>query len=354
MSVAFKFPSRPLLLLCAITFAFQPGSPGEDIIGLQPGVKAPQIALPDQTGKPQSFNTLTGPNGLLLLFFRSADWCPFCKGQLVNLEHAQKLFAAKGINVAGVSYDSSQVLAEFSQRKSITYPLLSDTSSKLIDAFGIRNVEATGPQAGIPVPGYYLINKQGVIERRFFEDGYVNRLTANNVYQNIFGDVALPQPVRSLPSPHVELTTMQSDKEVTPGELVRLVVTIAPDRDTHVYAPGAEKDHYIVASLTLDPSNLYSVKPTVYPKPEMMHFPETNETEPVYTSKTTLDTSVAAIVNHQTLAIFAKDPSLHITGNLEYQACTSKVCFPRVKVPLNWTVRLTELDRVRAASAKVN
>jgi hypothetical protein len=53
---------------------------------------------------------------------------------------------------------------------------------------------------------------------------------------------------------------------------------------------------------------------------------------------------VAAIVNNQTLAIFAKDPSLHITGNLEYQACTSKVCFPRVKVPLSWTVQLTELD----------
>jgi hypothetical protein len=85
-----------------------------------------------------------------------------------------------------------------------------------------------------------------------------------------------------------------------------------------------------------------------------MHFPETNETEPVYTAKTTLDTSVAAIVNNQTLAIFAKDPSLHITGNLEYQACTSRVCFPRVKVPLSWTVQLTELDRVRAASAKVN
>lgn len=352
--MAFKSPSWPLLLMCGITFAFQPVAPGQHIIGLQPGVKAPEIALADQTGKPQTLSTLTGPNGLLLLFFRSADWCPFCKGQLVDLERAQKLFTAKGINVAGVSYDSPQVLAQFSQRKSITYPLLSDSGSKLIDAFGIRNVEATGTQAGIPVPGYYLLDKQGVIDKTFFEEGYINRLTANNVYQNVFGDVALPQPLRSLPSPHVVLTTMQSDKEVTPGELVRLVVTITPDQDTHVYAPGAEKDHYIVASLTLDPSTLYSVRPTAYPKPEMMHFPETNETEPVYTSKTTLDTLVAATVSRETQAIFAKDPSLHITGSLEYQACTSKVCFPRVKVPLSWTVRLTELDRVRAVAAKTN
>jgi peroxiredoxin len=330
-----------LLLVCGTAFAQQ-------IIGLQPGVKAPTIALSDQAGKPQSFATLAGPNGLLLLFFRSADWCPFCKGQLVDLERAQKLFAAKGISVAGVSYDSTQVLAEFSQRKSITYPLLSDTSSKLIDAFGIRNVKATGAQAGIPVPGYYLIDKEGVIEKRFFEDGYINRLTANNVYQNIFGDVALPQPIRSLPSPHVALTTMQSDKEVTPGELVRLAVTITPDQDTHVYAPGAGKDHYIVASLTVDPSDLYTTKPTVYPKPEMMNFPVLNETEPVYTSATTLDTSVAAVVNKETLAVFAKDPVLHITGSVEYQACTSRICFPPIKVPLSWSIQLTELDRVRA------
>ena len=84
----------------------------------------------------------------------------------------------------------------------------------------------------------------------------------------------------------------------------------------------------------------------------MMHFPESNETEPVYTGKTILDTSVAAVVNKETL--IARDPALHIAGSLEYQACTSNVCFPRIKVPLTWTVQLTELDRVRAVAAKVN
>jgi peroxiredoxin len=111
--VAFRSPSWPVLLVFGIAFAYQPGAPAQHIIGLQPGVKAPEIALADQTGKTQSLSTLTGPNGLLLLFFRSADWCPFCKGQLVDLERAQKLFTTKGINVTGVSYDSQQVLAEF-------------------------------------------------------------------------------------------------------------------------------------------------------------------------------------------------------------------------------------------------
>jgi hypothetical protein len=29
---------------------------------------------PDQDGRPRSFESLRGPNGLVLLFFRSADW----------------------------------------------------------------------------------------------------------------------------------------------------------------------------------------------------------------------------------------------------------------------------------------
>ena len=61
----------------------------------------------------------------------------------------------------------------------------------------------------------------------------------------------------------------------------------------------------------------------------MMHFPESNETEPVYTSKTLWIHLWAAVVNKDTLAIFAKDPAAARHRNLEYQACTSKVCFPR-------------------------
>ena len=84
--------------------------------GLQAGAKAPTISLRDQNGKLQDLGTLSGPNGLLLLFFRSADWCPFCKGQLVDLEGAQQAFAAKGIGVAAISYDSPEILANFAKR----------------------------------------------------------------------------------------------------------------------------------------------------------------------------------------------------------------------------------------------
>ena len=43
-------------------------------IGLSVGQKAPAFSARDQFGREQNLDTLKGPNGTVLLFFRSADW----------------------------------------------------------------------------------------------------------------------------------------------------------------------------------------------------------------------------------------------------------------------------------------
>jgi len=43
-------------------------------IGLSVGQKAPPFTLRDQFGHEQTLDTLKGPKGTVLLFFRSADW----------------------------------------------------------------------------------------------------------------------------------------------------------------------------------------------------------------------------------------------------------------------------------------
>jgi hypothetical protein len=43
-------------------------------IGLAVGQKAPAFSAPDQFGRQQTLETLKGPKGTVLLFFRSADW----------------------------------------------------------------------------------------------------------------------------------------------------------------------------------------------------------------------------------------------------------------------------------------
>lgn len=342
-------PGLAYLPLLSLTLFAPPTSICQEPGGLQPGAKSPAFSLFDQAGKKEDLDTLSGPNGLLLLFFRSADWCPFCKGQLVDLEASQKAFAAKGIGVAAISYDSPAILANFAKRRSITYPLLSDPASKVIDEFGIRNLQGSGMEAGIPYPGYYLIDRQGTIKKRFFESAYVNRLAANNLYAYLFGDFPLPLPTRQVDrTPHVSIITTQSDTDVTPGAVVRLLVALTPGPDTHVYGPGAEKQHYRVTSLTIKPSNLYRTSSVSYPKANPMEFPALKETVPVYTGPTTITTSAAAVVSRDTIPIFSHNPHLAIKGEIEYQACTSTVCFPPVRASLEWGLNLRPLDLERA------
>jgi hypothetical protein len=42
--------------------------------GPEPGARIPAFSLPDQNGRPRALSDLSGPNGLFLVFHRSADW----------------------------------------------------------------------------------------------------------------------------------------------------------------------------------------------------------------------------------------------------------------------------------------
>ena len=42
--------------------------------GPSPGQQAASFSLPDQDGRTRTLQSLMGPKGLMLVFFRSADW----------------------------------------------------------------------------------------------------------------------------------------------------------------------------------------------------------------------------------------------------------------------------------------
>ncbi|MEO8499319.1 MAG: hypothetical protein ABI565_00285 [Vicinamibacteria bacterium] len=61
-------------LLLAFTQALPPERPDPQTLGPKVGETLPAFEAPDQEGKPRNFVSLSGPNGLVLVFFRSADW----------------------------------------------------------------------------------------------------------------------------------------------------------------------------------------------------------------------------------------------------------------------------------------
>jgi hypothetical protein len=66
-------------LVLAMAQSTPPGpntSPAVDpaTLGLSIGLAIPPFQALDQQGHPRDFSSLAGPNGLVLVFFRSADW----------------------------------------------------------------------------------------------------------------------------------------------------------------------------------------------------------------------------------------------------------------------------------------
>jgi peroxiredoxin len=316
----------PRIVLSLMLLALPPAvaqTPNLTPSGIAVGQQIPSLAANDQSGHPQTFESLRGPKGLLILFSRSADWCPYCKMHLLQLQEAKADFEAKGIHVASLTYDSEAILQGFAVRRGITYPMLSDPDSKIIKSFGILNLEAKGFSAGIPYPGIYLISPSGVIEKRFFEDKYTDRYTPNNIYAELFGGVPT-------------------------GSRVKLFVTMTPQAHAHLYAPGAETNGYKIVSLTLDPSTDYRAEPTVYPASTLMSFPALKEKDPVYSSKTVLTRDVVLSATKDFSSTIGTGRTVHIAGALLYQACDDHQCFTPVQQPVQWDLKVLPYDTVRS------
>lgn len=142
------------------------------------GSKAPDLgARPDQSGKPRRLKELSGQKGVVLMFYRSAGWCPYCQAQLIAMNDGAAEIEKRGYKVVGLSYDEPAVTAAFTERRGIRYPLLSDPKSEVIDRWGLRDPQyAAGSRAyGVPRPIIFIIDRRGVIRGSLAEETYQKR-----------------------------------------------------------------------------------------------------------------------------------------------------------------------------------
>ncbi len=146
---------------------------------LKVGDKIPSnLELKNQTGEVQSFEALKGEKGLVLFFIRSADWCPYCQVQLLDLRKgaADEIINA-GYNIAILSYDAPEKLQAFATRYKFNFPMLSDVNSKTIKEFGILNEEKQPGSFGygIPNPTIYVVSQDKEIQGVLAEESYTRR-----------------------------------------------------------------------------------------------------------------------------------------------------------------------------------
>jgi peroxiredoxin len=147
--------------------------PGPQIGTMFPGVRA--------TYQGRDINLIqefAGPNGTAFIATRSAEWCPFCMKQMIQLQEHKAGFDRAGIGMVAITYDDPALQQAFVDKFGIQYPILHDVDTMTFKTLGILNDKyAPGDSAyGIPHPGMIVIDRNGIIVGKQFLEAYSVRV----------------------------------------------------------------------------------------------------------------------------------------------------------------------------------
>jgi hypothetical protein len=224
--------------------------------------------------------------------------------------------------------------------------LLGDPDSKIIEAYGVLNPEATGMQKGFARPGYFFIDPNGIIREKFFEAKYRERLTGNSIISKLFPELG-QEVTETVEAPHLQLALEQSDPTGVPGTRVTLAAEVRLPSDVHVYAPGTQG--YKPIKLVIESIPQLELKPAVYPPSKTLYLPAIKERVPVFEGKFRISQDVKVSSGTEFTGSLGKDGKIiTITGKLEYQACDKTTCYLPTSVPVKWQLQVFPLDRTRA------
>jgi DsbC/DsbD-like thiol-disulfide interchange protein len=211
-----------------------------------------------------------------------------------------------------------------------------------------RYVSAVGPpsgrMAGMAFPGTFVVDRQGRVTSRFFEESYVERNTIASVMLKL-GTAGTPVNALKLATPHLDAMAFPSDADVVVGNRITIALDVTPKPGMHVYAPGATG--YRVITLTIAEQPAIRVLPIQYPPSEMYTFVPLNERVAVYQKPFRLLREVVVEGTPQAQAALRGQTALSIAGTLEYQACDDKICFNPVALPVSWTFSVRPLITAR-------
>jgi DsbC/DsbD-like thiol-disulfide interchange protein len=233
-------------------------------------------------------------------------------------------------------------LRAFADKHGITFPLLSDAGSATIRAWGILNAEATGREAGIPHPGTFVLDAQGVIVSRSFERAYQERETAAAILLALQQSVAGTDGGNAVVGKYLVARPGQTDAIAAPGHKLTLTVDVTPGPGIRVYAPG--QAGYRFVTLTLSASG-FTAAPAGYPQPRPFFYAPLKETVQVFDRPFRITQPITIALTPELRRRATARETLTIEGRLEYQACDERVCYAPDVVPLRWSIELRPFVR---------
>jgi peroxiredoxin len=193
---------KKLLFFFALLLSFAVNAQ-EKPEGLFLNSKAPEFRVKDQSGVFVSLKELRKKGPVVLVFYRGS-WCPYCMKELKSLQDSLSLLKDKNAQVVAVTPEASEGISKTLEKTGAVFPVLYDEEAKIAKAYGVAYTldEKTNTRYKsfgtdllkinnqkitpvLPVPAVYIINRDGQVTYRYFDENYRKRPTVAELLKNL-------------------------------------------------------------------------------------------------------------------------------------------------------------------------
>ena len=192
-----------------------------------------------------------------------------------------------------ISYDAVDVLRGFADKHGITYTLLSDEGSKVIRQLGLLNEHVYEHHAayevpkqdrhwGVPYPGAFLLDAQGRVIQKRFQQSYRERETGFGILEQGFGvDSSTHRPEADGQSEGVKVCAHLDSETYRFFQRLWLTVELIIDPGLHIYGRPIPEG-YIPLSIAVAPLDGLVVGEPRWPAPHPYRVEGLDEALSVY------------------------------------------------------------------------
>ena len=124
----------------------------------------PAFSVIDDSGRTITEQDLIGKK--TVLYFYPKDSTPGCTAEACNIRDNYQSFMARGYQVLGISKDSQASHQRFKEKNNLPFPLLSDPSTQMLQAFGAwGEKKMCGKTCLGTLRKTFIFDEKGILER---------------------------------------------------------------------------------------------------------------------------------------------------------------------------------------------
>jgi peroxiredoxin len=167
--------------------------------GLFINSKAPDFKAKDQDGNEVNLKDLRKKGNVVVVFYRG-NWCPFCNRYLKKLQDSLELIKGKGAQLVAITPEGDEGVDSTIAHTGATFPIIYDKDMKIANGYKVAfkvdertlgryknagiDLLKTNNQtkdAYLPVPAIFIVNKEGAVIFRYFDEDYRRRVNVKEI-----------------------------------------------------------------------------------------------------------------------------------------------------------------------------